>query len=269
MREVRAAFVEKNFTTLEQIIVSVSRLIRDGDVVFAGVGVVNVSAVFLAKLSHAPDITILFETGIIRTDICRLPYGLDDLYTQNSADMLDDLFYVNCLAQRGLASLGLLSAGQIDRFGNLNTSCLGDHAEPWLRFPGSGGASDILGLCRKTIYIIPKQTKGRLPEHVDFISGVGYLDGTPGIRSSLALPSGTGPSHVITDLGAYSFQSGEMVLETLHHGVSLDEVMMKVGWSLKVAASLQETSPPTGEELRILRKRLCPEELYRSGMDVL
>jgi glutaconate CoA-transferase, subunit B len=253
---------ERTYTIAEQMIVSASREIRDGDIIYAGVGMPNV-AVLLAKFSHAPNATVFYETGIIRTDPCTLGLGVDTLPTQYMSDKLTDVLFINSLAQRGFFTLGFLGGGQIDRYGNVNSNCTGDYSNPSLRFPGSGGGCDIASLCKNVIVVID-QKKYRFPERVDFVSAPGYLDGRPGSREKAGLVPGTGPARVVTNLGIYSFREEEMVLESIHSraGITLEDIRSNTGWDLRVSESLQETSPPTREELRLLREKVDPDRKF-------
>lgn len=253
---------DEGYTIAEQMIVSAAREIRDGDVIYAGVGMPNV-AVLLAKFSHAPNAVVFYETGIIRTDPCVLGLGVDTLPTQYMSDKLTDVLYINALAQRGFFTLGFLGGGQIDRHGNVNTNCTGSYSNPTLRFPGSGGGCDIASLCKNVIVVID-QKKYRFPERVDFVSAPGYLDGKPGSREETGLIPGTGPAKVVTNLGIYSFRAGEMVLESIHTraGITLEDVRSNTGWDLRVSENLQETVPPTPEELRLLREKVDPQGMF-------
>ncbi len=243
------------YTLSEQMIVVAARLLKDRDVVYTGVGLPTMAA-FLAKLTHAPQLTIIFETGIIRTEPCLLPQGVDTLPSQTAADKLSDAFYINTLAERGLVNLGFVGAGQIDRHGNLNSTCSGDYRHPSFRFPGGGGACDIASL--SSWVAILRQKKVRFPAKVDFITGPGYLDGSPGARERAGLPSNTGPKKVITDLGVFGFAEGEMVLESIHSAAGVTEEMVRanVGWPLRMTAQVEATPEPTDEDLEILRHRI-------------
>jgi glutaconate CoA-transferase subunit B len=260
---------QPEYSIAEQMVVSAAREIRDGDIIYAGVGLPNVAAL-LAKFSHAPGAVIFYETGIVRTEPCTLGLGVDTLSTQYLSDMLTGVLYVNSLAQRGLFTLGFLGGAQIDRFGNVNSTCTGDYGKPSLRFPGTGGGCDIASLCKNVVVVID-QKKQRFPEEVDFISSPGYLDGTPGAREKTGLPPGTGPARVITSLGMYSFCEGEMVLESIHSraGVALEDVRANTGWELRVSEDLRETVPPTPEELYLLREKVDPQKMFVKGQLVL
>lgn len=257
------------FTVAEQMIVAAAREIRDGDVVYTGVGLPTVAA-FLAKLSHAPGATIVFETGIIRSVPCELPFGVDTLATQARADMIADVFYVNALAQQGRMTIGFLGGGQVDRWGNVNSTAIGDYRNPALRFPGTGGGCDIGSLCANVV-IVMMQKRRRFPERVDFVSSPGYLDGRPGSRERAGLPPGTGPVRVITNLAIYGFEDREVVLQSVHGaaGVTVEQVRQEVSWDLRVAPEVGETAPPTAGELRLLREVVDPTQRFLRGELIL
>ncbi|MBI4296828.1 MAG: CoA-transferase subunit beta [Chloroflexi bacterium] len=248
-----------NYTVSEQVIVTAAREVKDGDIIYVGVGI-QTAAAFLAKLHHAPKATIFFEQGIVRATTCRLPGGTDDCYTQTMSDMLEGVFYGNTLAQRGLVDIGFLAGGEVDRYGNINSTVIGDYFKPDFRFPGGGGACDISNMCRNVTILI-RQKKQRFPERVNYITCPGYLDGKPGSREAVGMLPGTGPSKVITDLGIYTFQNGEMVLQSIHAvaGVTVEEIKAETGWELKVADDLGVTLAPTEEELKILRETVQPQ----------
>lgn len=257
---------EFDYSMAEQMIVSAAREIRDGDLIYTGVGLPQV-AVLLAQISHAPHLTVFLETGIVRTQPCTIGRGVDTPDAQHMADMLTDVCYVNCVAQRGLYSLGFLGAGQIDRYGNINGTCIGDYRNPTMRFPGPGGSTEVASFCHRIIVILI-QKKQRFPERVDFISAPGYLDGKPGSREREGLLRGTGPTKVITNLGIYSFVEREMVLDSVHRDITMEDIRANLSWDIKVAEDLKETLPPTDEEMSLLY-RIDPKREYITGGTVL
>lgn len=239
-----------------------AREIRDGDVVFVGIGLPNV-AVNLAQRTHAPRIQMVYEAGVYGAEPSRLPLSIGDPCLVTGAvqvlSMADTFYYY---LQGGRIDVGFLGAAQIDRFGNLNTTVIGpDYQRPKVRLPGSGGAAEISLLAHKTVIILA-QKKGKFPERVDFITSVGYLEGGDS-RSRLRVP-GAGPERVITDLGVYGFhpQSREMVLEKIHPGVSLEEVRATVDWPLAVAEPLGVTELPGERELDLIRVELDPKGIH-------
>ncbi len=254
-----------DYTDADQMIVSAAHQIKDNDIVYVGVGLPMVAAL-LAKNTHAPNCTIIIQNGIIQTTNFELPAATDTLGSQYMSDQLDGLFYINCLGQAGFISTGFIGAGQVDRFGNVNATVVGDYANPTYRWPGSGGGNDVMSFCNRTIIIL-RQSKRRFPEKVDFVTCPGYLEGKPGQREEAGLPANTGPSEVITNLGCYAFDGGEMILKSIHRdiGVTLSQVKSEIGWDIRVSDELKETRPPTREELRILRQEVDPGKIWAGG----
>ena len=155
--------------------------------------------------------------------------------------------------QGGLIDVGFLQGAQIDRFGNLNTTVVGDYARPVVRLPGSGGACEIAILARRVLVIAP-QSKRCFPERVDFITSPGFVD-EPSARARLGMP-GSGPKMIITNLGCYEFEDGEMILTSLHPDCTLEQVRGASGWDVRISARLAITDPPAPDELRIIREEL-------------
>lgn len=245
------------YSMIEQMICATSRLIGDGEVVYVGVGLPVIS-VLLAKRTHAPDCTIVLETGIVRTAAFPLPAFLDTLGTQARADVFSGAGYVNALAQRGRIDLGIIGAGQIDRFGNVNSTVVGPYDAPVLRWPGAGGACEIASLCGRFIVAV-NQKRQRFPARVEFVSAPGYLDGGQPARDAAGLRRGTGPANVITDLATYTFPAGVMQLASVHAGVALDRIAKETAWDVvDPARPYPATPPPTEEELQILRNDINP-----------
>ncbi len=258
-----------SYDTNDQMIVAAAHLIRNNEAAYVGVGLPMVAAL-MAKRIHAPDCTIVIENGIVRTEQFELPAGTDTVGSQFYADKLAGLSYISYLGQAGFINLGFIGAGQIDRYGNVNDTVIGDYYNPVHRFPGSGGANDVMSFCDRTCVII-NQSRRRFPERVDFNTCPGYLDGKPGQREALGMRPGTGPVAVVTDFGYYEFENGEMVLKTIHAdcGVTLDKVKAETGWDLRISPDLKNTPPPTAEELRILRQIAAPllERRRRTDME--
>ncbi|OGO30186.1 MAG: hypothetical protein A2Z29_07455 [Chloroflexi bacterium RBG_16_56_11] len=247
------------------MVVAGAHEIKDEDVVYVGLGLPFLSAL-LANYTHAPGCTIIIENGIIRTTGFPLPAATDTLGSQMMANQLTGLFYINCLGQAGYINAGFIGAGQVDRHGNVNDTVAGDYRNPSHRWPGSGGANDVMSFCKRTIVML-RQNRRRFPEKVDFVTCPGYLDGTKGRREAVGLPAGTGPALVITDLACYEFIDREMVVKSVHcaAGVTLDRVKAEVGWDIKVSAGILDTVPPTDEEIKILRERVDPQQIWVGG----
>jgi glutaconate CoA-transferase subunit B len=162
--------------------------------------------------------------------------------------------------QRGNVDVGFLGGAQIDRFGNINATVIGEYAHPKVRLPGSGGSMEIAAWAKRCYIITPHQ-KRRFPEWVDFHTSAGFLNGR-GERAAAGL-RGKGPQAVVTDLGILEpDENGEMVLTALHPGIAPEKAIENTGWPLRVAAHLKTTLPPSPEELRILREDLDPDKIY-------
>lgn len=241
------------------MIVTASRLIRDNDSVFIGQGLPVVAAL-LAKKYHAKNSVIMHEYGVVDTNP---PFALElahpifaehALYFSDMIDALGSMIYRTDIA--------LLGAAQIDRYCNINTTSIGDYRRPKMRISGSGGANDIGSLAPRLILLMDGQSQEKFPEKVDYVTTPGFLHGRKGERAKYSLP-GQGPELVVTDLGMYAFaeSSGEMQLAALQHGVELKEVQERTAWKISSARKVAKLSPPTDDELRILRK-LDPQKIY-------
>jgi len=253
------------YTAADQMVVAGAHQIRPNDVIYVGLGLPFLSAL-LAKYTHAPESIIIIENGIVRSTGFDMPRATDTLGSQFMSDQLTGLFYINCLGQSGHISTGFIGAGQVDRYGNVNDTCVGDYYKPMHRWPGSGGATDVISFCQRTITVL-RQNRRRFPEKVDFITCPGYLNGIPGQREKAGMPPGTGPHMVITDLACYTFVKGEMVVQSVHSGVgvTLEQVKAEVGWDIKVSPDLHDTTPPTDEEIKLLREKVDPKRIWVGG----
>ena len=254
--------VESGCTKAELMIVNSARELAGERLVFVGVGIPNI-AVNLAKRSIAPDIQLVYEAGVFGAEPTRLPLSIGDpcLVTGSTLTCgMPDLFFY--YLQRGLIDVGFLSGAQIDKYGNINTTVIGDYAHPTVRLPGSGGACEIAQHAKKVMIITPMQRR-RFPERVDFVTSAGFLNGGDA-RERLNVP-GQGPVVVVTDIGVLRFDSAthEMYLAALHPGSTVDQARANVSWGLKVAEPLPTTPPPTFEEIRIIREELDPQGIYR------
>ncbi len=244
--------MDKGYTALEQMMVCGARQIDDGDALYVGVGF-PMGAAWLAKGTHAPNIAIVHENGIIRTVPAPDGKAAGSMAMQ-AGDMLVSTLNVNCMLANGFCNKGFLGCGQIDRYGNINSTIVGDYANPLHRWPGSGGANDVMTYSPYTILIL-EQSRRRFLERVDFLTSPGYFDGLPGQREQHGLPPNTGPRVVVTTLGVYHFVERELVLTSYHGdlGVTIDDARRETSWDLKVAADVKVTEPPTEHELEVLR----------------
>jgi glutaconate CoA-transferase, subunit B len=244
------------WTREEAMIVAGSRLLQDDRIVFAGIGAPLVAAA-LAQRVHAPGLTIVLEGGCIgaKPRAGELPTSTNEMRGSHGSEMLTGIVDVFLHAQRGLYDYGFVGAGQIDRFGNVNTSVIGPREKPLVRLPGSGGANDIVSLCRE-VFLIAKHERRRFVERVDFLTSPGYLGG--GDERARAGLTGGGPAKVLTDLAQLDFEpeSHELRLEALQPGVELEEVQEATGFDLQVPPAVGRLQAPTAEELRVLRE-LC------------
>ena len=247
-------------TPSELMVVMASRELRDGEKVLVGVGIPNL-AVNLAKRLHAPNLVLVYESGTIGSNPVRMPLSIGDpcLVTgaQSICSMYEQFAYY---IQAGRIDVGFLGGAQIDRFGNVNSTVIGDYRRPRVRLPGSGGACETAVNVRRILVITPHETR-RFVEKVDFVTSPGFLDGKE--RWKALRLQGGGPYAVITDLGTLKFDevTGEMTLAALNPGVTVDQVRERTPWNLKVAGSLGANPPPTEEELIALRS-LDPDRIY-------
>jgi glutaconate CoA-transferase subunit B len=249
------------YTSSELMIINAARLLRDGDVVFVGVGIPNL-ACNLARRTHAPNLYMIYEAGVIGARPNRLPLSIGDPTLVSGAAAVCSMYDIFTLyLQRGNVDVGFLGGAQIDRFGNINATVIGDYAHPKVRLPGSGGSMEIAAWANRCYIMTPHQ-KRRFPERVDFHTSAGFLSGK-GERAASGV-RGKGPQAVVTNLGILEpDESGELVLTALHPGATVEMARENTGWALKVADFLRITEPPTPEELRILREELDPQGIYR------
>jgi glutaconate CoA-transferase, subunit B len=249
-----------NHTAAELLAILSARQLSDGQVVFAGVGIPLLAAT-LAQRLRCPRLTILFEGGVIGAFVepGKLPPSTNDQRCTRRANMVLGSADVLLLLQRGYIDVGFMGGAQIDQYGNLNSSFIGDPANPKIRLPGTGGGNDIASLAQMIVAM--KHEKRRFVEHVDFITSPGYLRGR-GAREANGLLAG-GMFRVVTDLAVFGFDDEErrMQVVSLNPGVSREQVQDKTGFPLEFAADLGMTEPPTEQELQMLRE-LDPERLY-------
>jgi glutaconate CoA-transferase subunit B len=250
-----------DYSSSELMIVNAARLLKNGDVVFVGVGQPNL-ACNLAKRTHAPDLVMIYEAGVIGAEPRRLPLSIGDPTLVSGALSVVSMYdiFANYL-QRGNVDVGFLGGAQIDKYGNINATIIGsDYAQPKVRLPGSGGAQEIAAWANRCYIMTPHQ-KRRFPEKVDFLTSAGYLDGQGG-RAKAGL-RGKGPVGVVTDIGYLEpDDTGELVLTALHPGMTAQQAIENTGWALKVAGDVRITEPVTEKELRILREELDPTGIY-------
>ncbi|OLB64649.1 MAG: 3-oxoadipate--succinyl-CoA transferase subunit B [Actinobacteria bacterium 13_2_20CM_2_72_6] len=240
----------------EMMTVAAARALVGHTSCFVGIGLPSTAA-NLAKRTACPGLVLIYESGAIGAHPTRLPLSIGDGELAETADAVVSVPEVfNYWLQPGRIDVGFLSAAQLDRFANINTTLIGtDYLRPKARLPGAGGAPEIAASCREVIVVV-RQTARTFVERVDFVTSVGYGTGA-GDRAALGLP-GRGPALVITDLGVLEPDpdTAELTLTRLHPGVDVADVRAATGWELAVAAPLARSAPPTGEELTTLRALL-------------
>ena len=248
------------FSKSEMMIVAAARELAGQRVCFVGVGLPNI-AVNLAKRTVAPDLELVYEAGVFGARPARLPLSIGDPTIVTGATAVTSMFELFAFyLQGGLIDVGFLGAAQIDRFGNINTTVIGEYERPKTRLPGSGGACEI-AINAREVFVIMRQSTRSFVERIDFRTSPGNLGGAEAAARTRREQGwlGRGPSVVVTDLGIYHFDDdGEMRLDSLHPGATLDEARETIGWELRVAASVGETAPPTDDELRLIRDELDP-----------
>jgi len=251
---------ELTYSSAELMIINAARLLRDGDVVFVGVGQPNL-ACNLAKRTHAPNLVMIYEAGVIGAEPARLPLSIGDPTLVSGALSVVSMYdiFANYL-QRGNVDVGFMGGAQIDKYGNINATVIGDYAQPKVRLPGSGGSQEIAAWANRCYIMTPHQ-KRRFPEKVDFMTSAGYLTGRKA-REATGVRGG-GMLAVVTDIGIMEpDENGEMMLTALHPGKTVDDAKENTGWDLKVASELRTTETVTEKELKILREDLDPDGLY-------
>lgn len=254
--------MSETYSASEMMIAVAARMLKGARTVFVGVGLPNI-ACNLARITVAPDMEMIYESGVYGARPERLPLSIGDPTLVSGAVSvvsMADLF--GLYLQRGLVEIALLGGAQIDKYGNLNSSVIGDYAKPKTRLPGSGGACEIATNAQRT-FMIMRLKRRAFVEKLDFITSPGHLSGGDS-RSRLGLP-GKGPEIVITDRAILNFDNAdrEMQLSALYQGVSEKDVRAETGWDLRRAPTIEEVSPPSVEELRLIREELDPSGMYR------
>jgi len=246
-----------DYNSMELMICVAARLLEDGRTVGVGTGG-PCAAAMLAQKTHAPDLFVVFEAGGLAPLLPSMPISVGDSRTFHRGLMATSMCDVLDACQRGMVDYTFLGGAQIDAYGNLNSTVIGDYQKPKVRFPGSGGANDFASFCWR-ILVMTQHDKRRFVEKLDFLTTPGYLTG-PGAREAAGLPENTGPYKVITDLAVmgYDEESKRMMVESLHPAVTFEQVRENTAFELMKAAELGETSPPTDEELQILREEVDP-----------
>ena len=258
MNDVQANEIQ--YTPRELLACVAARLIKDGESVFVGTGLPLVGALLAQKL-YAPNMMAIYECGAVDPEPRVLPWSVSGSWTYHRAPVILSMTSVFGHSRAGYADVGFLGGAQIDMYGNINATVIGDYDKPTVRLTGSGGANDIASLCQKVIFMglhLPE----RFPERCDYITTPGFLDG-PGGRERAGLAGG-GPWRVISHLGLMGFdeESCRMKLISYHPGVTPELIQQFTGFELLLADDMAETPKPTAEELRVLREEVDPCQLF-------
>ena len=252
------------FSKSEMMIVAAARALEGQRVCFVGVGLPNI-AVNLAQRTVAPDLEMVYEAGVFGARPQRLPLSIGDpTIVTGSTAVVSMLELFGYYLQGGLIDVGFLGAAQIDRFGNINTTVIGDYAAPTTRLPGSGGACEI-AINARQVFVIMRQSRRSFVDRIDFRTSPGNLGGAEQAERIRREGGwlGRGPSVVVTDLGIYHFdETGEMRLDSLHPGATFEQVRETIGWDVRIADDVAMTPGPTDEELRLVREELDPGGVY-------
>lgn len=245
-----------NYTHLEMMAVAAARQIKDYEVVFVGTGLPMLASM-LALYSHAPHATIMYESGYVGCRNLHTARIIGDIRLMYNLTQLTTMVDVLGLLQSGRVDIGFLGGAQIDKYGNINATVIGDYHRPKVRLPGSGGAADIASNAKR-ILIITTHEKRRFPEKVDYVTSPGWIDGPEG-RKYAGLPWG-GPDKVITDIAILEFddKTKRMKLKSIHPGKTIEEVQDKTGFELIIPKEVPTTVPPTVEEIKILKEKVDP-----------
>jgi len=261
MREENKRMSEPKYNPSELLICIASRLMQDGNTAFIGTGIPMLAA-SLAQKMHAPNLVTVFEFGGTGAILEELPLAVGERRTFHRAVAASGICDIMETATRGFIEYGFLGGAQIDPYGNLNSTVIGDYWPPRVRLPGSGGANDVGSFCWRTIAIM-RHDKRRFVEKVDFLTTPGYLGG-PGAREAAGLPPGSGPYRVVSNLALLGFddESKRMKLLATNPGITVEEVIENTGFELVIPDEVSQNPAPSAEELRILREEVDKERLY-------
>ena len=255
------------WTSSEMMAVRASVELKDDEIVFVGIGLPNI-ACNLAKVTHAPNLFMIYESGAVGTVPTRVPVSIGDpTLVTDSLSIVSQADIFQLYLQGGLIEVGFLGGAQVDRYGNINTTVIGDYKNPTVRLPGSGGACEI-AVHSQRLLIMMRMTPKSFVEKCDYVTSPGHLlaskhdshlaDGT---RKTFGHP-GKGPVAVITDLGVCHFTNGEMVLTEIYPGVTTDQVRKSCGWDIKISDAVAVSNPPPDKSLALLRNKLDPQKLF-------
>lgn len=251
----------KTYNIKEYVAFLGASLLEDKKSVFVGTGFPIIAAM-LAQKTHAPGLLIVFEAGGVGPLLPELPVSVGESRTFHKSIMATSMHDIMALSQAGYMDYGFLGAAQMDVYGNINTTVIGDHDHPKTRLPGSGGANDVGSFSQKLIIITAKQSRSTFVDKVDFLTTAGYLTG-PGAREKAGLPAGTGPYRVVTQLGLYGFHSNTKRLEliSVHPGEDIASVKNNSSFDIMIPPTAGTSPPPPPDYLRILREEIDPNSI--------
>ncbi len=255
---------DRPYTKTELMICVAARLFCDGTTAFIGTGIPMLAAM-LAMKTTAPNLVPVFEFGGMGAILEHLPRAVGEARTFHKGLCASGICDTMETAQRGFIDYGFLGGAQIDCYGNLNSTTIGDHDHPKARLPGSGGGNDVGSLCWVTVAIMQHDTRRFVPK-VDFVTTPGYLGG-PGCREAAGLPARTGPINVVSTLALMDYDRApggtcRMRLAATHPGATVEQVVANTGFELIIPEQVGTNEPPSPEELRLLREEIDPERLY-------
>jgi glutaconate CoA-transferase subunit B len=250
--------VENRYNLREFLAFTGAMMLENNKSVFVGTGL-PIIATMLAQKTTAPGLLIAFEAGGLGAQIPELPVSVGESRTYYRGIAATSMHDIMSLAQAGYIDYGFLGAAQMDIYGNINTTVIGEHDLPKVRLPGSGGANDVASFAQRLIIIIANQTKRTFVKKLDFLTSPGFLNG-PGAREKAGLPAGTGPYRVITQLGVYGFdeKTKKLIFISLHPGVSVDEVKDNSSFEIIIPDKIEISPEPPDDYIKILRERIDP-----------
>ncbi len=261
----------EEYSDFEMMLVAAAREIKDGEVVFNAFQWPFL-AVYMAFNLHAPDISMVFETGTCHDymPLEKMPYSLVDPVIPPTATFIGDSLDSLAFLQRGDIDIALLAASMLDKYGNCNTTVIGDYNKPKIRLPGGGGATEIAALANRIVWLLDEHSKRRLVKEIGFITDVGHLSGSDS-RQKAGYGATRGPEAIITPICTMRFDSEtkEAYLAELHPRHTIEEVKQKTGWDLKIANEVKTNDPPTIKEIEICRRTMrdAAEQFYELKPD--
>jgi glutaconate CoA-transferase subunit B len=243
--------MSKPYTLQELLVIAVAKEIHDYENVILGVGLPTTAGA-LAKALYAPHATLMMESGIIDFEPLLPLNHIADAHSCRGFSYATDLFSAFTMTYRGFVDVCFLGVGQIDKYGNVNTTAIGDYYKPTTRLPGSGGAADFMSYAKRTVLTM---LGGNFVNKLDYMTSPGYLEGGESREKSGLFPKGTGPSMLLTTKGVFRFDpvTKEIFLAQIHPRVKIEEIKKEVPWDLKIAADLSQTPRPTDEEIKFIR----------------